>query len=135
MSIRTPSVLTVLHNAMVTWNTLHIGHVVEQLRAEGHTSDDTTLSLTTPLLRKHINPLGNIISIWSVIAKPQIRRRAKRLKPLTEVFGWMWPVRAGTLLGDEFRIEAGEEKEFLTLLREWKAASPFLARIVLIDLN
>lgn len=43
--------------------------------------------------------------------------------------------RAGTLLGDEFRIEAGEEKEFLTLLREWKAASPFLARIVLIDLN
>ena len=47
VSIRTPSVLTVLHNAMVTWNTLHIGHVVEQLRAEGHTSDDTTLSATT----------------------------------------------------------------------------------------
>jgi hypothetical protein len=40
------------------WNTLHIGPVVEQLRAEGHTIDDATLSLTTPLLRKHINPFG-----------------------------------------------------------------------------
>jgi hypothetical protein len=28
------------------------------LRAEGDTIDDTTLSLTTPLLRKHTNPLG-----------------------------------------------------------------------------
>jgi TnpA family transposase len=56
--IHTFSCLSVLHNAVVTWNTLHIGPVVEQLRAEGHTIDDTTLSLTTPLLRKHINPFG-----------------------------------------------------------------------------
>ena len=35
-----------------------LGPVVEQLRAEGHTIDDTILSLTTPLLRKHINPFG-----------------------------------------------------------------------------
>ena len=56
--IHTFSCLSVLHNAVVTWNTLHIEPVVEQLRAEGHTIDDTTLSLTTPLLRKHINPFG-----------------------------------------------------------------------------
>ena len=56
--IHTFSCLSVLHNAVVTWNTLHIGPVVEQLRAEGHTIDDTILSLTTPLLRKHINPFG-----------------------------------------------------------------------------
>ena len=31
---------------------------MDQLRAEGYTIDDTTLSLTTPLLRKHINPFG-----------------------------------------------------------------------------
>ena len=36
-------------------NTLHIGPVVEHLRAERHTIDDTTLSLTTPLLRKHVS--------------------------------------------------------------------------------
>ena len=56
--IHTFSCLSVLHNAVVTWNTLHIGPVVEQLRAEEHPIDDTILSLTTPLLRKHINPFG-----------------------------------------------------------------------------
>jgi hypothetical protein len=54
--------------------------------------DDTTLSLTTPLLRKHINPLGKYHFDLERIAKPQIRRPAKRLKPLTEVFGQMWPL-------------------------------------------
>ena len=39
IQIRILSCLSVLHNAMVTWNTLHIGPVVEQLRAEGHTID------------------------------------------------------------------------------------------------
>jgi hypothetical protein len=33
-------------------------HEAEKLRAEGRRIDDTTLSLTTPLLRKHINPFG-----------------------------------------------------------------------------
>ena len=52
------SCLGVLHNAVVAWNIIHIGKLVEQLRAEGHVIDDTTLSLTTPLLRKHLNPFG-----------------------------------------------------------------------------
>lgn len=56
--IHTFSCLSVLHNAVVAWNTLHIGAVVEQLRKEGHAIDDATLSLTTPLFRKHINPFG-----------------------------------------------------------------------------
>lgn len=43
---------------MVAWNTLHIGRVVEELRAEGHVLDEATLSLTTPLLHKHVNPYG-----------------------------------------------------------------------------
>lgn len=37
---------------------LHVGHVVAQLRAEGHTIDDATLTLTTPLMRKPLNPFG-----------------------------------------------------------------------------
>src|SRR5215211_9558957 len=56
--IHTFSCLSVLHNAVIAWNTLHIGPIVEQLRREGHTLDETTLSLTTPLVRKHINPFG-----------------------------------------------------------------------------
>lgn len=43
---------------MVAWNTLHIGHVVEELRTEGHVLDEPTLALTTPLLHKHVNPYG-----------------------------------------------------------------------------
>jgi nicotinic acid phosphoribosyltransferase len=31
---------------------------VEQLRAEGQRCDDELLSLTTPLLRRHLNPFG-----------------------------------------------------------------------------
>jgi len=55
---RSFSRLGVLHNAVVAWNILHIGRVVDQLRAEGQAIDDATLALTTPLLRKHLNPFG-----------------------------------------------------------------------------
>jgi hypothetical protein len=48
----------VLHNAVVAWNIIHIGKLAEQLQAEGHMIDDATLSLTTPLIRKHLNPFG-----------------------------------------------------------------------------
>lgn len=47
-----------LHNAVVAWNISHIGKLVEQLRAEGHVIDDTTLAQTSPLTSKHLNPFG-----------------------------------------------------------------------------
>lgn len=56
--LHTFSCLSVLHNAVVAWNTLHIGHVVEELRTEGHVLDEPTLALTTPLFHKHVNPYG-----------------------------------------------------------------------------
>lgn len=56
--LHTFSCLSVLHNAVVAWNTLHIGRVVEELRTEGHVLDEPTLALTTPLLHKHVNPYG-----------------------------------------------------------------------------
>jgi TnpA family transposase len=56
--IHTFSCLSVLHNAVVAWNTLHIGPIVGQLRAEGQVIDDHILGLTTPLFRKHVNPFG-----------------------------------------------------------------------------
>ena len=48
----------VLHNAVVARNILHIESIVNQLRAEGKNCDDHILSLTTPLMRKHLNPFG-----------------------------------------------------------------------------
>src|SRR6478672_179557 len=58
ISFHTFSCLSVLHNAVVAWNTLHIGPIVGQLRAEGQVIEDDILGLTTPLFRKHVNPFG-----------------------------------------------------------------------------
>lgn len=52
------SALAVLHNAVVAWNILTVEGVVAKLRSEGHELPDEVLALTTPLLRKHINPFG-----------------------------------------------------------------------------
>jgi TnpA family transposase len=56
--VQTFSCLSVLHNAVVAWNMLQIGDIVNQLRAKGNKIDDETLSHVTPLIRKHINPFG-----------------------------------------------------------------------------
>jgi len=50
--LRSFSCLGVLHNAVVAWNIIRVGQLVEQLRAEGHTIDDATLALTTPLMQQ-----------------------------------------------------------------------------------
>jgi TnpA family transposase len=52
------SCLSGLHNAVVAWNMIEIEPIVHQLRTEGRRCDDELLSLTTPLLRRHINPFG-----------------------------------------------------------------------------
>jgi TnpA family transposase len=56
--LHTFSCLSLLHNAVVAWNTIQIGNIVEQLRVEGQQIEGETLSHVTPLLRKHINPFG-----------------------------------------------------------------------------
>jgi hypothetical protein len=61
--VHTFSCLSVLHNAVVAWNILHIEPIANQLRAEGKNCDDHILSLTTPLMRKHLNPLADITLI------------------------------------------------------------------------
>jgi len=40
------------------WNTLQIGSIVEQLRREGERVEEADLALTSPLLRRHLNPFG-----------------------------------------------------------------------------
>ena len=56
--VHTFSCLSILHNAVVAWNTIQIGRIVNDCRAEGQQIEDETLSHVTPLLRKHINPFG-----------------------------------------------------------------------------
>ncbi len=56
--VNTFSCLAVLHNAVVVWNTLRIGEVIAQLRAEEHAITDKELARTSPLLHAHINPFG-----------------------------------------------------------------------------
>jgi TnpA family transposase len=48
--LHTFSCLSVLHNAVVAWNLVHLEPIIKQLRAEGQRCDDELLSLTTPLL-------------------------------------------------------------------------------------
>ena len=56
--LRTFSCLSVLHNAVVCWNTRQMGLLVEQLRQEGHVVRDEDLSHCTPLPHRHLNPFG-----------------------------------------------------------------------------
>lgn len=57
--LHTFSCLAVLHNAVVVWNTLHIGRIVEELRREGETIAEADLAATSPLIRRHINRFGH----------------------------------------------------------------------------
>ncbi|HTF62958.1 MAG TPA: Tn3 family transposase [Edaphobacter sp.] len=49
--LHTFSCLSILHNAVVAWNTIEIGEIVSQLRGEGQQIEDETISHVTPLLR------------------------------------------------------------------------------------
>ena len=64
--LHTFSCLSVLHNAVVACNMVHIqlgGRAATQLQAEGQRCDDELLSLTTPLLRRHLNPFGRYLQL------------------------------------------------------------------------
>jgi hypothetical protein len=64
--IHTFSCLSVLDNAVVAWNTLHIGPIVGQM------IDDDILGLRTPLFRKHVNPFGSTTSILNACARLRV---------------------------------------------------------------
>ncbi len=50
--------LSLLSNAVVLWNTVHIPKIVQQLRANGVVVEDEALFHVTPLLHRHIIPSG-----------------------------------------------------------------------------
>jgi hypothetical protein len=73
--LHTFSCLSILHNAVVAWNTIQVGKIVSQLRGEGQQIEDETLSHVTPLLRKHINPFGRYYFDLNRIQQDPARER------------------------------------------------------------
>ena len=73
--LHTFSCLSILHNAVVAWNTIQVGKIVSQLRGEGQQIEDEALSHVTPLLRKHINPFGRYYFDLNRIQQDPARER------------------------------------------------------------
>jgi TnpA family transposase len=53
------SCLSLLSNAVLVWNTVHITRVVDQLRAAGHQVKDEDLARVSPLAHAHVIPNGS----------------------------------------------------------------------------
>jgi len=53
------SCLSLLSNAVLVWNTVHIAHIVDQLRAAGHEVRDEDLARISPLAHAHVIPNGS----------------------------------------------------------------------------
>ena len=88
--LHTFSCLSVLHNAVVAWNMLHIGRVVEELRANGmcltrRRSRSPPRCSTNTSIR-----MDATILMWTACAKRLIHGSGR----LMWFFGWMWPIGA-----------------------------------------
>jgi TnpA family transposase len=53
------SCLSLLSNAVLVWNTVHIARIVDQLRAAGHEVKDEDLARVSPLAHAHVIPNGS----------------------------------------------------------------------------
>ena len=53
------SCLSLLSNAVLVWNTVHIARIVAQLRAAGHEVRDEDLARVSPLAHAHVIPNGS----------------------------------------------------------------------------
>jgi len=53
------SCLSLLSNAVLVWNTIHIARIVDQLRAAGHEVRDEDLARVSPLAHAHVIPNGS----------------------------------------------------------------------------
>jgi hypothetical protein len=45
-------------NAVVTWNTVHMAAVIDQLRSEGWTVKEEDIARLSPARYEHVNPYG-----------------------------------------------------------------------------
>jgi TnpA family transposase len=56
--INQASCLNLVTNAVVTWNTLYMSAIIDQLRAEGFPVDEVDVAHLSPARYEHINPYG-----------------------------------------------------------------------------
>jgi hypothetical protein len=56
---------SIVSNAILYWNTIHISKIVEQLRAQGQKVDDEDLSHISLLLYRHVIPMGSYFLVNS----------------------------------------------------------------------
>jgi TnpA family transposase len=68
--------LTLVTNAVITWNTVYMNAVIEQLRAEGFPVQDDDLAHLSPARYEHINPYGRYLFDL------ESERKRKTLRPL-----------------------------------------------------
>ena len=54
--------LSLLSNAVLVWNTMHMTRIVEELRANGETIDEEELSRVSPMAFSHVIPNGTYFS-------------------------------------------------------------------------
>ncbi len=55
------SSLSLLSNAVLVWNTVHLAHIVDQLRAAGHDRQDEDLARVSPMAHAHVLPHGRYL--------------------------------------------------------------------------
>ena len=67
------SCLSLLCNAVLAWNTVHIARIVDQLRAAGNEVKDEDLARVSPLAHAHVIPNG------SYFQSPRRRAEAARI--------------------------------------------------------
>ena len=58
LSCHKASCLSLLCNAVLVWNTVHMSRIIEQLRATGVTITDEEVALISPLAYAHVIPNG-----------------------------------------------------------------------------
>lgn len=72
------SCLNLVTNAVVAWNTVYMTAAIEQLKAEGHSIQDTDLVHLSPTRHEHINPYGR----YQFNVDAELNR--KQLRPLRQ---------------------------------------------------
>lgn len=72
------SCLTLVTNAVVTWNTVYMGAAIEALRASGQPVTDEALAHLSPALYDHINPYGKYQFDLAAAAQRQGLRPLRR---------------------------------------------------------
>jgi hypothetical protein len=68
------SCLTLVTNAVITWNTVYMAAAIEQLRTEGHAIADADITHLSPARYEHINRYGKYqFSVDEILNRQELR--------------------------------------------------------------